>query len=64
MFCLYGHQGYFVGKDLVAPLPYQLWDKSSRHWITALYVALSVAWALEIVSHLEGIVFNIVSLLM
>jgi hypothetical protein len=57
-------QGHLVSGDSVVPLPYTLWGKGSQHWITLLYVALSLAWALEIVSHLEGIDYNLADLSM
>ncbi|KAF9505903.1 hypothetical protein BS47DRAFT_1431394 [Hydnum rufescens UP504] len=50
-------EGYFISGDSVVPLPYALWGKGAQHWITILYVALSLAWALEIVSHLEELNF-------
>ncbi|KAF8304363.1 hypothetical protein DL93DRAFT_2038923, partial [Clavulina sp. PMI_390] len=41
----------------VVPLPYQLWGNQARSWILALYIAFSVSWALEVVSHLEELNF-------
>ncbi|SRR5258707_3966599 len=38
----------------VAPVPVQQWNQSTQKWMTGLYVAFSLSWALEIVSHLEG----------
>lgn len=42
------------GDQEIIPLPFELWSEGAKHWILALYIAFSVAWALEIVSHLEG----------
>lgn len=41
----------------IVPKPYQLWTHPQRNWIEAIYIAFSVAWALEIVSHLEELCF-------
>ncbi|KAG8727727.1 hypothetical protein FRC11_012604 [Ceratobasidium sp. 423] len=41
----------------VVPKPYQLWTHPQRTWVEAIYIAFSVAWALEIVSHLEELCF-------
>ncbi|CAE6383914.1 unnamed protein product [Rhizoctonia solani] len=41
----------------IVPKPYQLWTHPQRHWVEAIYIAFSVAWALEIVSHLEELCF-------
>jgi len=41
----------------IVPRPYQLWTHPQRTWLTAIYIAFSVAWALEIVSHLEELCF-------
>ncbi|KAF8749813.1 hypothetical protein RHS01_09800 [Rhizoctonia solani] len=41
----------------IVPRPYQLWTHPQRHWVEAIYIAFSVAWALEIVSHLEELCF-------
>ncbi|KAF9514286.1 hypothetical protein BS47DRAFT_1485158 [Hydnum rufescens UP504] len=41
----------------IVPKPYQLWSPQNVKWIHPLYMLLSVAWALEIVSHLEELCF-------
>lgn len=41
----------------IVPKPYQLWTHPQRSWLTAIYIAFSIAWALEIVSHLEELCF-------
>ncbi|CAE6480797.1 hypothetical protein ACGC1H_005257 [Rhizoctonia solani] len=41
----------------IVPRPYQLWTHPQRTWVEAIYIAFSVAWALEIVSHLEELCF-------
>lgn len=52
------YSGYFITPDLhVVPLPYDQWSPSPKRWITSLYVAFSISWALEIVSHLEELNF-------
>ncbi|KDQ11986.1 hypothetical protein BOTBODRAFT_34840 [Botryobasidium botryosum FD-172 SS1] len=51
-------EGYLVipGYGIV-PKPYQFWSQSNRDWITKLYIIFSMAWALELVSHLEELCF-------
>ncbi|KDQ20257.1 hypothetical protein BOTBODRAFT_27673 [Botryobasidium botryosum FD-172 SS1] len=39
------------------PTPYPLWDPAYQRWFTPLYIALALAWGLEIVSHLEELNF-------
>ncbi|CUA67110.1 hypothetical protein RSOLAG22IIIB_07188 [Rhizoctonia solani] len=41
----------------IVPTPYQLWGTARTLWVEAIYIAFSVAWALEIVSHLEELCF-------
>ncbi|KAG9079744.1 hypothetical protein FRC06_007520 [Ceratobasidium sp. 370] len=41
----------------IVPKPYQLWTHPQRTWLTAIYIMFSMAWALEIVSHLEELCF-------
>lgn len=41
----------------IIPRPYQMWTHPQRGWVQAIYIAFSVAWALEIVSHLEELCF-------
>lgn len=41
----------------ITPTPYELWSDSARSAILPLYLCFSVAWALEIVTHLEELCF-------
>ncbi|KAF9262658.1 hypothetical protein L218DRAFT_1000539 [Marasmius fiardii PR-910] len=41
----------------IIPKPYQLWNKSSQAAIFPLTLVFSVAWALELVTHLEELCF-------
>ncbi|KAG8735362.1 hypothetical protein FRC10_010681 [Ceratobasidium sp. 414] len=51
-------EGYIVIPTVgIVPKPYQLWTHPQRTWLTAIYIMFSMAWALEIVSHLEELCF-------
>jgi len=41
----------------VMPRPYTFWQQNHLHWILPLYFVLSIAWALELVTHLEELTF-------
>ncbi|KAL0563855.1 hypothetical protein V5O48_018207 [Marasmius crinis-equi] len=41
----------------IIPKPYQLWDKTSQNAIFPLTLMFSMAWALELVTHLEELCF-------
>lgn len=41
----------------VRPYPHELWPKKYQEWILPATVCFSVAWSLEIVSHLEELTF-------
>ncbi|KAG2153375.1 hypothetical protein DEU56DRAFT_482340 [Suillus clintonianus] len=41
----------------ITPTPYELWSDSARSAILPLYLCFSVAWALEMVTHLEELCF-------
>lgn len=41
----------------ITPTPYELWSDSARSAILPLYLCFSVAWGLEIVTHLEELCF-------
>ncbi|KAJ3567348.1 hypothetical protein NP233_g6419 [Leucocoprinus birnbaumii] len=51
-------KGFFVlpsGK--IIPKPLELWEQGNRHWLLPLYFLLSIAWSLELVTHLEELTF-------
>ncbi|KAF8633315.1 hypothetical protein AX17_004488 [Amanita inopinata Kibby_2008] len=51
-------EGYVVlVDDIIIPRPFFLWDEGNRDWLLPLYFCLSIAWALEIVTHLEELTF-------
>ncbi|KAJ7935378.1 hypothetical protein B0H13DRAFT_525328 [Mycena leptocephala] len=39
------------------PRPFAAWQKNHLQWIIPLYFTLSIAWALELVTHLEELTF-------
>ncbi|TEB37614.1 hypothetical protein FA13DRAFT_1726725 [Coprinellus micaceus] len=41
----------------IVPKPHQLWDKSAHHSIFPLMLLFSIAWGLEMVTHLEELCF-------
>lgn len=41
----------------ITPTPYELWSDSARSAILPLYLCFSVAWGLEMVTHLEELCF-------
>ncbi|KAG9312328.1 hypothetical protein JVU11DRAFT_7644 [Chiua virens] len=50
--------GYSVIPTLgITPTPYQLWSKTAQNAIFPLYLSFSVAWGLEMVTHLEELCF-------
>ncbi|EIN06437.1 hypothetical protein PUNSTDRAFT_105437 [Punctularia strigosozonata HHB-11173 SS5] len=52
------HAGEVVYPDgSIMPKPVMLWDDHDRAWVLPLYFILSIAWALEIITHLEELVF-------
>jgi hypothetical protein len=54
------HEGYMDLTALrlgVIPKPYQLWPKNYQHLVLPAQICFSVAWSLEIVSHLEELTF-------
>ncbi|KAF7362470.1 hypothetical protein MVEN_00594600 [Mycena venus] len=44
-------------RNLVMPRPYAFWHKDHLRWIIPLYFVLSIAWSLELVTHLEELTF-------
>ncbi|KDQ56306.1 hypothetical protein JAAARDRAFT_158328 [Jaapia argillacea MUCL 33604] len=51
-------QGYsFIPDHGIVPTPYQLWPQSYQTAIFPLYLMFSVAWSLEMVTHLEELCF-------
>jgi hypothetical protein len=58
-FCVVKYkEGYIFLPDYgVLPTPYQLWTPAHRSAILPLYLCLSMAWALEMVTHLEELCF-------
>lgn len=47
----------FHANSSVIPTPYQLWPQSYQNAIFPLYLLFSVAWSLEMVTHLEELCF-------
>ncbi|KAJ7672115.1 hypothetical protein B0H17DRAFT_1084494 [Mycena rosella] len=41
----------------IIPRPFAVWQKPHLRWIIPLYFVLSIAWALELVTHLEELTF-------
>ncbi|KAJ7750117.1 hypothetical protein DFH07DRAFT_828234 [Mycena maculata] len=50
-------EGSFVFDGQIIPRPYAVWQESRLRWILPLYFILSIAWALELVTHLEELTF-------
>ncbi|KAJ6631374.1 hypothetical protein B0H10DRAFT_1865984 [Mycena sp. CBHHK59/15] len=51
-------EGSFVMPDeTIIPRPFLVWQKHHLRWIIPLYFVLSIAWALELVTHLEELTF-------
>ncbi|KAJ7799965.1 hypothetical protein B0H14DRAFT_1698626 [Mycena olivaceomarginata] len=50
--------GSFVLPDgTIMPRPFAVWQKDHLEWIIPLYFILSIAWSLELVTHLEELTF-------
>jgi len=58
-FCIIKYsEGYvYFAEYGVIPMPYQLWTPAHRNAILPLYLCLSLAWGLEMVTHLEELCF-------
>ncbi|KAK7057775.1 hypothetical protein R3P38DRAFT_2498250 [Favolaschia claudopus] len=51
-------EGLFVLPDgTIMPRPYAFWKPNHLRWILPLYFVLSIAWSLELVTHLEELTF-------
>ncbi|KIY69797.1 hypothetical protein CYLTODRAFT_212928 [Cylindrobasidium torrendii FP15055 ss-10] len=51
-------EGFIVLEDgKIVPRPILLWSAANQRWILALFFILSIAWALELVTHLEELTF-------
>ncbi|KAJ7645935.1 hypothetical protein DFH06DRAFT_1210746 [Mycena polygramma] len=51
-------EGAFVLDDgTIMPRPFAVWQKIHLRWIIPLYFILSIAWSLELVTHLEELTF-------
>ncbi|KAF9012604.1 hypothetical protein BDQ17DRAFT_1344242 [Cyathus striatus] len=51
-------EGYIVTTaGRITPRPFDEWDADNRHWLLPLYFILSIAWSLELVTHLEELTF-------
>jgi len=51
-------EGSFVLPDgTIMPRPFAVWHKDHLKWIIPLYFILSIAWSLELVTHLEELTF-------
>lgn len=50
--------GYaFIPGHGIVPTPYQLWPSSDQAWLRPLYILFAVTWGLELVTHLEELMF-------
>ncbi|KAF8499356.1 hypothetical protein JB92DRAFT_2982217 [Gautieria morchelliformis] len=49
--------GYTFIDGRAVPTPFQLWSKGDQAWLTPLYILFSVAWGMELVTHLEELLF-------
>ncbi|KAH9037458.1 hypothetical protein EDB85DRAFT_2086004 [Lactarius pseudohatsudake] len=60
-FCVIKYsEGYvFLPEVGVIPKPYQLWSQSHQNAVFPLYLCVSVAWGMEMVTHLESLCFLI-----
>ncbi|KAJ3495433.1 hypothetical protein NLJ89_g10622 [Agrocybe chaxingu] len=51
-------EGYWMSPGgTVIPRPLVLWDPDHKRWLLPLYFVLSIAWSLELVTHLEELSF-------
>jgi hypothetical protein len=51
-------EGYTFAPGIgVVPMPYQLWTPLHKQFIFPLYLLFSIAWSLEMVTHLEELCF-------
>lgn len=51
-------EGYvFLESEGVIPMPYELWSQLSQSFIFPLTLCFTIAWALEMVTHLEELCF-------
>ncbi|TFK25709.1 hypothetical protein FA15DRAFT_668226 [Coprinopsis marcescibilis] len=51
-------EGYFLASDgAIVPRPMSEWSPHNRRWLLPLFFTLSVAWSLELVTHLEELTF-------
>ncbi|KAJ7478607.1 hypothetical protein B0H11DRAFT_1279069 [Mycena galericulata] len=53
----YQEGSFVLPNGSVMPRPFALWQKNHLRWILPLYFVLSVAWSLELVTHLEELTF-------
>ncbi|KAH9055887.1 hypothetical protein EDB83DRAFT_2391713 [Lactarius deliciosus] len=60
-FCVIKYsEGYvFLPEVGAIPKPYQLWSQSHRNAVFPLYLCVSIAWGMEMVTHLESLCFLI-----
>ncbi|KAF9463534.1 hypothetical protein BDZ94DRAFT_1297750 [Collybia nuda] len=51
-------EGFIVTpRGHIIPRPFSLWGYGNRRWLVPLYFLLSIAWSLELVTHLEELTF-------
>ncbi|KAF7294047.1 hypothetical protein MKEN_01451100 [Mycena kentingensis (nom. inval.)] len=50
-------EGWAVVDTLILPKPMEFWEAAHRRFILPLYFVLSIAWSLELVTHLEELTF-------
>ncbi|KAF7290056.1 hypothetical protein HMN09_01310700 [Mycena chlorophos] len=50
-------EGSILFEGSILPRPLSIWAPSHLRWVLPLYFVLSIAWALEIVTHLEELTF-------
>ncbi|KAJ7496601.1 hypothetical protein FB451DRAFT_199000 [Mycena latifolia] len=53
----YQEGSILVEDGSIMPRPFALWQKLHLRWIVPLYFVLSIAWSLELVTHLEELTF-------
>lgn len=51
-------EGFFLAPTgQIIPQPFILWSPNNRHWLLPLFFVFSMAWSLELVTHLEELAF-------
>ncbi|KAJ7251172.1 hypothetical protein B0H12DRAFT_1185515 [Mycena haematopus] len=53
----YEEGSFVLPNGTIMPRPFADWQKDHLKWIIPLYIILSIAWSLELVTHLEELTF-------